>query len=295
MTLHTTTLPSYLDTIVAQSESFYKDFTNLLDLFGDYTNEINLNIDFAKAKSSNNVFKETANIFKTLNDNEFKINDVELNQDSVEYYIEKFLSLNQKFQLGIQVLLDLEGEKNNVYFKNMSDDIGYITNQATLYDDSTNPYFDIQSKIFVNPLNIGSSIYNKTTTTNQLLQMSYSKYNNGLMKNSLSGLDVSDVANINSSSHGTNLAIDYGYIKRHLSLSNPVQTKIVDILKGLGSYLLYIKNQNNRDTLSEKNAIFLAFEFNLNDNINSVDILLNKYTSNPVLNNNNLVSDDSLI
>ncbi len=292
MTLHTTTLPSYLDTIVAQEEKFYKNFTNLLDLFEDYTSEINLNIDFAKAKSSQNVFENTAKLFQKLNDDKFKINDNELNQDSTEYYIEKFLSLNEKFRLGIQTLMDLEGS-NNIYFKNMSDDIGYITNQPTLYDDSTNPYYDVQSTVFFNPLNIGSSLYNKTTTSNQLLQTTYSKYNNALMRNCLSGLDVSEVANINSSSHGNNLAVDYSYVKRHLNLSNPVNTKIIDILEGLGSYLLYIKNQNNRNNLADKNAIFLAFEFNLNDTINSVDILLNKYTSNPVLNNDNLSTKDS--
>ena len=48
MSFKTTNLPDYADTVLFQKKEFYENNTNLLDIFGDYIEELNFNIDYEK-------------------------------------------------------------------------------------------------------------------------------------------------------------------------------------------------------------------------------------------------------
>ena len=68
MSFNITALPDYLDTVVFQASAFYKNNSNLLDIFEDYLTELNLNLDYEKGKSSGDILENNVNFFKKLND-----------------------------------------------------------------------------------------------------------------------------------------------------------------------------------------------------------------------------------
>ena len=114
MSFKTTNLPDYADTVLFQKKEFYENNTNLLDIFGDYIEELNFNIDYEKGKSSGSSFESTLLLFKKLNDEDFIINDKEFDDVFKNYYIEKYNSL---FSTIKQSLSSFLGE-TNIYFKN---------------------------------------------------------------------------------------------------------------------------------------------------------------------------------
>ena len=73
MSFKTTLIPQYTDTIVFQKESFYKNNSNLLDIFNDYLKELNLNLEYEAGKSSGDILKNNVLFFEKLNKNDFKI------------------------------------------------------------------------------------------------------------------------------------------------------------------------------------------------------------------------------
>lgn len=56
MSYKKTTLPDYLDTIILQDVGFYKENTNLMEVFENYLEELQFNIDYEESKSSGDFF-----------------------------------------------------------------------------------------------------------------------------------------------------------------------------------------------------------------------------------------------
>jgi DNA polymerase sigma len=57
MSYQTSLLPNYLDTVILQKTDYYKNNTNLLELFGDFLEILKVNLDYEKAKSSGDFLK----------------------------------------------------------------------------------------------------------------------------------------------------------------------------------------------------------------------------------------------
>ena len=93
MSYKKTTLPDYLDTIILQDVDFYKENTNLMEVFENYLEELQFNIDYEESKSSGDFFGRVSQLYKKLNDDDFKIGNKQIDIINKNYYIEKYQSL----------------------------------------------------------------------------------------------------------------------------------------------------------------------------------------------------------
>ena len=281
MSFKVTTLPDYLDTVVFQTSDFYKNSTNLLDIFEDYLTELNLNLEYEKGKSSGDFLKNNIDFFKKLNDENFTIDGTEIDDINKNYYIEKYNSLFETIKNTVSSLIS-----DNVYFKNYSDDVGIFTDSSCTIDDSIVPWYDIFNEDIDIPNNLNSTIFNKVSDDNKILQLKFTKFNNAILKNNLKGIVDYNSENTNKTSHGDNLVSDYYYYDRLFKYKEPIAQSISKILKGLGDYILFIKNLNYRQNSSE--ASIFGFQSKIEGVEEAIDILKNKltvdlYTTNTIL------------
>ena len=166
--------------------------------------------------------------------------------------------------------------------------MGILTDSNSTLDCSIAPYYDIFYSDIDVPNNLNSTIYNKLTNNNKLMQIKFSKFNDGMMKNNLKGLVNYDNVSISKTSHGKDLVTDYYYYDRLFKFKEPLTQNISSILQGLGDYILFIKNLNKRE--NNEKASLLAFNAKVEDVENVIDILKNKITSNPYTSNSILSS-----
>ena len=278
MSFKTTLIPQYTDTIVFQKESFYKNNSNLLDIFNDYLKELNLNLEYEAGKSSGDILKNNVLFFEKLNKNDFTIDGAEIDTIFIDYYMEKFNSLFTSIKSSVSSFIS-----DNIYFKSYSDDVGILTDSNSTLDCSIAPFYDtFYSQIDI-PNNLNSTIFNKVSDNNKLLQIKFSKFNDSMMKNNLKGLVNYTDVNVSKTAHGDDLVTDYYYYDRFFKYKEPIIQNVSSILKGLGDYILFIKNLNKRE--NNEKASVLAFNAKIEDTENIIDILKNKITSNPYTSN----------
>ena len=248
MSYKKTTLPDYLDTIILQDVDFYKENTNLMEVFENYLEELQFNIDYEESKSSGDFFGRVSQLYKKLNDDDFKIGNKQIDIINKNYYIEKYQSLFTKFKKSIEKLID-QGE--NIYFKNYSDDIGILIDSSCVMDTAISPFYDkfYEDQTTI-PLSLPSTVFNKVTTDNKILQQTFSLMVDSLMKVNLNDIVTgNDDVYINTTSHGTNLASDYSYYNRLFLYKEPIRQSTIQILKGLGDYIFFIKTLNRKGPL----------------------------------------------
>tara|TARA_A100000172_G_scaffold3619_1_gene2212 strand:+ start:29859 stop:30719 length:861 start_codon:yes stop_codon:yes gene_type:complete len=279
-------LPSYLDTVILQKTDYYKNNTNLLELFDDFIDMLKLNIDYEKGKSSGDFIKDISGIYEKLNNNKFIIDGYEIDIQNKNYYIEKYQSLASNFKNVIEKIL---GNKN-IYFKKLSDDVGTLLDTNTIFDDSICPFFDIfynESKNI--PTNIPNTVFNKVSLQNKKLQKNFSLLNDAVLKNNLKDIANYTETTITKTSHGSNLVTDYDYYERLLSFSEEIRQSIfIDLTADLGEYIYFLKNLNIRNQ-SNNEAILLQFKSTLEGVEENLDILKNQivskaYKDNTILN-----------
>lgn len=279
-------LPSYLDTVILQKTDYYKNNTNLLELFDDFIEMLNLNIDYEKGKSSGDFIKDISSIYEKLNNNKFVLDGVEVDIQNKNYYIEKYQSLSLNFKKVIEKIL---GDKNT-FFKDLSDDVGTLLDINTIFDDSICPFYDIfynESKNI--PLNIPNTIFNKVTLHNKKLQKNFSLLNDAILKNNLKDITNYTDTSVSKTSHGSNLVTDYDYYERLLTFSEEIrQSVFVELTADLGEYIYFLKNLNVRNQNNNK-AILLQFENTIEGVEENLDILKNQivskaYKDNTILN-----------
>lgn len=275
MSFKLTALPDYLDTIVFQTSTFYEKNSNLLDVFSDYLTELNLNLDYEKGKSSGDFLKSNNLFFNKLNEENFIIDGKELDEINKNYYIEKYNSLFNTIKSSVSTFIS----DSNIYFKNYSDDVGILTDSICVLDDSIIPWYDIFNEDIELPNYLNSTIFNKTSNNNKSLQLKFSKFNNAILKNNLQGIVDYDNINISKSesAHGNNLVTDYYYYKRFFLYKEQIAKSIGQLLKGLGDYILYIKNLNLRQN-SYKSTLF-NYDEKIEDIDQQIDLLQNKISS----------------
>jgi len=279
MSFKITALPDYLDTIVFQSTDFYEQNSNLLDIFSDYLTELNLNIGYEKGKSSGDILKNNNDFFKKLNDENFIIDGVQIDEINKNYYIEKYNSLFSTIKDSVSTVIS----DSNIYFKNYSDDVGTLTDSSCILDDSIIPWYDIFNEDIEMPNNLNSTIFNKTSNNNKTLQLKFTKFNNAILKNNMKG--IVDYTNVEISkskkAHGSNLVTDYYYYKRLFLYKELIAQSIGQLLKGLGDYIFYIKNLNMRQN-SYKATLF-KYTAKIENVEQQIDILKNRISSTAYL------------
>lgn len=273
MSYKKTTLPDYLDTIILQEVDFYKENTNLMDVFGNYLEELQFNIDYEKSKSTNSFLTTVTQLYKKLNDDDFKIGNKQIDIINKNYYMEKYQSLFTKFKKSIENIIS-EGE--NIYFKNYSDDVGILVDSTCVMDTAISPFYDkfYEDQTTI-PLSLPSTLFNKVTTNNKILQQTFSLMVDSLMKVNLNGIvEGNDNVYINETSHGKNLASDYRYYNRLFLYKEPIRQSINIILKGLGEYIYFIKTLNKRNDNIDTSKLF-AFQIDIEEKAHQLDILRN--------------------
>ena len=275
-------LPNYLDTVILQKTDYYKNNTNLLELFGDFLEILNLNLDYEKAKSSGDFLKDITEIYEKLNNDKFKVDGVEIDIQNKNYYIEKYQSLSNNFKEIIENIL----EGKNIFFKELSDDVGTLVDSNTIVDNSIIPFFDIFYNETKNiPFNIPNTVFNKVTLQNKKIQKNFSLLNDAILKNNLKDIANYSNVSINKSSHSSNLVTDYGYYERLLNFAEEIrQTIFVELTADLGEYIYFLKNLNIRNQ-DNNNAILLKFKATIEDVEENLDIFKNQIVSKAYKNN----------
>ena len=276
-------LPSYLDTVILQKTDYYKNNTNLLELFDDFIDMLKLNIHYEKGKSSGDFIKDISSIYEKLNNNKFILDGYEIDIQNKNYYIEKYQSLASNFKIVIEKIL---GDKNT-FFKDLSDDVGTLLDVNTIFDDSICPFFDIfynESKNI--PLNIPNTVFNKVSLQNKKLQKNFSLMNDAILKNNLKDIANYTETSISKTSHSSNLVTDYDYYERLLSFSEEIRQSIfIELTADLGEYIYFLKNLNVRNQHNNK-AVLLQFENTIEDVEENLDILKNQIVSKAYKDNN---------
>ena len=282
MSYQTSLLPNYLDTVILQKTDYYKNNTNLLELFGDFLEILNLNLDYEKAKSSGDFLKDITEIYEKLNNDKFKVDGVEIDIQNKNYYIEKYQSLSNNFKDIIENIL----EGKNIFFKELSDDVGTLVDSNTIVDNSIIPFFDIFYNETKNiPFNIPNTVFNKVTLQNKKIQKNFSLLNDAILKNNLKDIANYSNVSINKSSHSSNLVTDYGYYERLLNFAEEIrQTIFVELTADLGEYIYFLKNLNIRNQ-DNNNAILLKFKATIEDVEENLDIFKNQIVSKAYKNN----------
>tara|TARA_R110000772_G_scaffold12461_3_gene38006 strand:- start:789 stop:1661 length:873 start_codon:yes stop_codon:yes gene_type:complete len=290
MSYKKTTLPDYLDTVILQEVDFYKENTNLMTVFGNFLEELQFNIDYEESKSSGDYFGRVSQLYKKLNDDDFKLGNKQIDIINKNYYLEKYQSLFTKLKTSIEKLID-KGE--NIYFKNYSDDLGILIDSTCVMDTSISPFYDkFYEDQTVIPMSLPSTLYNKVTTDSKILQQTFSLMVDSLMKVNLNGLTTgnSDVY-ITETSHGTNLAVDYRYYERLFLYKETVRQSINVMLKGLGEYIYYIKTLNKRNDNADISKL-IAFQIDIEDQAQQLDLLRNKLSTGAKMDTKSLSSYD---
>ena len=158
-----TLLPDYIDIVQQPDIEFYRTSTDLLSSFSTYLGELNTSIEFEKAKSSVNITNSISKIYKTLNDNDFKVT---INNKEYEFDQGFKLHFIEKYQTLYSTLRDfISGDigKDNIYFVNYSDDVGMIADETSIVDNSTSPFYDTYDTAFSYPTSLPASLFNKVS------------------------------------------------------------------------------------------------------------------------------------
>lgn len=282
MSYESSLLPNYLDTVLFQDTDFYEKNTTLLGLFGDFIDILSHNIKYEKNKSSCDFLNGLINIYKELNNNDFKIDSTKIDIQNKNYYIEKYQSLPEKLK---NIIANILGT-GNIYFKNLSDDVGSLVDVHTIVDTSIIPYFDTFYNLTgETPNNIPNTIFNKITDENKELQQFFSLKNDAILKNNINGLVHYDSSETPKTPHGFDLVTDYPYYERLVSFSEEIRQSIfIELTADLGEYIYFLKNINVRNQ-QDNNAIFLQYSCKLEGFVQNLDIFKNEIISTAFKNN----------
>tara|TARA_A100000172_G_scaffold76432_1_gene59941 strand:- start:1291 stop:2169 length:879 start_codon:yes stop_codon:yes gene_type:complete len=259
-----TLLPDYIDIVQQSSIEFYKTGNNLINIFRNYLGELQTSIDFEGAKSAVDIVESTKLIYEKLNETDFtiKVEETEYAFDDIFklFFIEKYQTLTSTMQNVISSNIP-----DNVYFVNFSDDIGNITNDTSVLDNSTSPYSDVYDARFNPPNGLHASIFNKVSQNELNTSISLNLLTDGLLKTSLSGIwefgnePINDNLEIAKTSHGRNLITDSLYIDRLNLFKDPILSEIKNTLNAMADFVQFFKDVNYRDRDSNRTAKNLEF------------------------------------
>ena len=271
-----TLLPDYIDIVQQPSVDFYRTATDLLSTFNDYLGELNTSIEFEEGKVSPDVIQSTSLLYRQLNDSDFKItfNGEQYEFDNIFklFYIEKFQTLTD----DIKSLLTISFADTNIYFNNYSDDTGNITNDTSVVDNNTSPYFDKFDTTYNFPNSVPASLYNKISNNELQTSIEFNLKTDALLKLSLGGLQGNVDANTAKTAHGENLITDNLYVDRLLLFKDPINSQIKNVIGNMADFIQFFKNVNYRDQDSERSSFLFDYTASIEGASAQIDILKNK-------------------
>lgn len=152
-----------------------------------------------------------------------------LDDDFLSYWLEKYRVLHPQIQLECEKLLP---GSSNIYFKDISESIGCLTEVDFINDDRVLPYFDTTITQYDPPVVYNGKIHNKLTSNTQLISLKMSKLLNVNSRTNLINIINGPnshklVKNSSDESHGNNLITDFG----HRNRMNKIVTELVSILQ----------------------------------------------------------------
>jgi len=271
-----TLLPDYIDIVQQPSIDFYRTATDLLSTFNDYLGELNTSIEFEEGKVSPDVIQSTSLLYRQLNDSDFKITfdgkQYEFDNIFKLFYIEKFQTLTD----DIKSLLTISFADTNIYFNNYSDDTGNITNDTSVVDNNTSPYFDKFDTTYNFPNSVPASLYNKISNNELQTSIEFNLKTDALLKLSLGGLQGNVDANTAKTAHGENLITDNLYVDRLLLFKDPINSQIKNVIGNMADFIQFFKNVNYRDQDSERSSFLFDYTASIEGASAQIDILKNK-------------------
>lgn len=282
MSYKTTILPDYVGVVQATSINFYNTSTSILDAISDYLAELNQCIEFEKAKVTPDYIKSLGDLYNTLNSTNFTIPNYtpegeeegvkQLDNNFKLYFIEQFQSLSDDYKERIDALIS-----GNEYFINFSDDIGYLTDTASVFDNNVNPYFDTFNEIYFNQINIPASLINKVSNNEFKILKTFGYYADPLLKKNLAGLQYDVDLYTAKTAHGDNLVTDVLYYNRMIVNQIGITNVIKSVLGNMSSFVFFFKQLNPKDLDPERKAIFYKFiNTDLEGLSERLDLLQNK-------------------
>ena len=182
-----TVYPELVYNLIANSIEFVNKYTDYLGSVGsiqssssDLQNQMNIALQFQKALRSNDPITKLKEFFTDLNDKQCE----NLNNDFIFYWYKKF----QNTFADVQSIFN---NKNDVFFKDISDSIGIIANFALKYTDNVSPITDIAnnnrppsqlpaaitSKLSPNALSLYNNLNNSTSLMQKNNLIIYKKFN----------------------------------------------------------------------------------------------------------------------
>ena len=271
-----TLLPDYIDIVQQPSVDFYRTATDLLSTFNDYLGELNTSIEFEEGKVSPDVIQSTSLLYRQLNDSDFKITfdgeQYEFDNIFKLFYIEKFQTLTD----DIKSLLTISFAGTNIYFNNYSDDTGNITNDTSVVDNNTSPYFDEFDTTYNFPNSVPASLYNKISNNELQTSIEFNLKTDALLKLSLAGLQGNVDTNTAKTAHGENLITDNLYVDRLLLFKDPINSQIKNVIGNMADFIQFFKNVNYRDQDSERSSFLFDYTASIEGASAQIDILKNK-------------------
>jgi hypothetical protein len=273
-------LPDFISNVQQPSVDFYGTGTNLLDILSDYLGHIDISIDFEKSKVEVDVYKATAELYKKLNDDNFVITyngtPYELDNDFKMFYIEKFQGLYEPIKSYIEVYIT----ETNEYFIDFSDDTGNLFLTGSVVDNSTSPFFDIEDVYFPYPSGVGESVINKLSFDERYNIMQNTVLTDYLLKYHLQDLQTLVFDNTAITAHGTNLVTDNYYVDRLWGFSLTLQSRLSEILGGMGEFIKFFKGVNYKDLDSSRASIPIRYTLKDLEGMEAkIDYLKRKLTS----------------
>ena len=254
-----TLLPEYVDNVQQSTIEFYKTGTNLMSVFSNYLGELQTSIDLEKAKSTPSIVSSTTEVYNKLNETDFTIQ-----VEKVDYAFDDIFKLYfiEKYQTLTGTLKDVisSGISDNKYFVNFSDDIGNITNDTSVLDNSTSPYSDVYDAQFNPPNGLHASTFNKVSQNELNTGISLNLLTDALLKTSLSGISSnSSILTQARRAHGDNLITDNMYIDRLNLFKDPILGQIENTLNEMAEFVQFFKDINFRDRDPNRKAMNLQY------------------------------------
>lgn len=282
----TTLLPDYIGVVQNTSLDFYNKSTDLLSFIGGYLGQLEENIKFNRSLVTTNVLSAYGELYNQLNATNFTVQNYTFDQQGNVipqgeitfdnsfklYFIEKYLSLSRQYKNIVNSYI-----KNNEYFANFSDDIGYITDTNSIMDNNVNPYYDIFNQQYLLQTNTPATINSKISRDNLALLKTFTYYVDPLMKQNLLGLQNGDINNNTAkTSHGTNLITDILYYQRAIANQQTFLTQIQTVLGNISDFIFFFKGLNPNDKDPDRYAFFFKYLITNMEGLQvEVDILKN--------------------
>jgi len=243
---------------------------------GDLKKQLDLSMEYWKAKKSSDPINNLAKFFNGLNS---KLTGV--NNDFVFYWYKKLQA--QPDDVKMQVQID-----ENSLLAEPSDTVGHLTNTLSQFSEYVSPVFDVQLD-YGPPQTIPTSVQNKLPQSTLDLSYDLSSANAQLMKtNQVSVQKVNDTYKIDTDStqpHGLNLVTDIpSYQKSYNAQGGSLECLSNKFGQERFEYLNYFSSMNDNPAYNPTNTSFnnlqsmpnISYLMNVENTTQSVDILKKK-------------------